>query len=626
VWWIAADTPAAIEAGLAALAVAVQPALSRALPLEALREWALHWLACHDGWLLVLDNVNDPADIAPLTGRVATGRFLVTSRLAVGWHALTPSVIRLDVLSVKAAVELLTRIAPVKTDGARELCTELGCLPLAIEQAGAYLAETTISPQAYLVLLAEYPAAMFGSAAAAGDTGRTIARVWRVTLDRLADDPLAGEVLRIVAWYAPDPIPRALLNALAEAPDLHRAIGRLAAYSMLTTGDDMTITVHRLVQAVARTPDATDPHRAPKRIDDARTQATDLLNRSITPDRADPATWPTWRTLLPHIDALTDHASADTDTATMARLLNESGLFLDNQGAPARAIQFHRRALADFVRLLGEDHPDTLTSRSNLAGAYESAGDLGRAIPLYQQTLTDRRRVNGENHPDTLTSRNNLAYAYWAAGDLGRAIPLYEQTLTDRRRVLGENHPDTLASRNNLAAAYWAAGDPGRAITLFEQTLADFVRVLGEDHPHTLASRNNLGAAYRAAGDLGRAIALYEQALADCVRVLGEDHPDTLGSRNNLAYAYQAAGDLGRAIPLYEQALADCVRVLGEDYPTTLTSRNNLATAYQAAGDLGRAITLFEQTLADCMRVLGKDHPTSAVVRDNLDAARRQRG
>ena len=70
--------------------------------------------------------------------------------------------------------------------------------------------------------------------------------------------------------------------------------------------------------------------------------------------------------------------------------------------------------------------------RDNLAGAYQAAGDLGRAIPLYEQTLAGRQRVLGEDHPDTLTSRNNLADAYQAAGDLGRAIPLYEQTLADR--------------------------------------------------------------------------------------------------------------------------------------------------------------------------------------------------
>ena len=621
VWWITADTPAMIEAGLAALAVAVQPALSRALPLEALREWALQWLACHDGWLLVLDNVTSPADIAPLTGRVAAGRFLVTSRLATGWHAITSSVIRLDVLSPDDAVELLTRIAPGEADGAGELCAELGCLPLAIEQAGAYLAETAISPRAYLALLAEYPAAMFGSAATAGDSGRTIARIWRVTLDRLAADPLAGQILRIAAWWAPEPIPRALLSALAEAPDLHRAIGRLAAYSMLTAGDDTTITVHRLVQAVARTPDTADPHRAPERIDDARTQATTLLDRAIPAGWADPAAWPTWRALLPHIDALTRRAPAGTDTATTARLLNQTGLFLDSQGAPARAIQFLHRALTGYVRVLGEDHPGTLTSRNNLASACQAAGDLGRAIPLFEQTLADRRRVLGEDHPGTLISRNNLAGAYESAGDLGRAIPLFEQTLADRRRVLGEDHPGTLISRNNLAGAYRSAGDLGRAIPLFEQTLADRRRVLGEDHPGTLISRNNLAGAYRSAGDLGRAIPLFEQTLADRRRVLGEDHPGTLISRNNLAGACQAAGDLGRAIPLYEQTLADRRRVLGEDHPDTLISRNNLAGAYDSAGDLGRAIPLYEQTLADQRRVLGEDHPDTLTSRNNLAGA-----
>ena len=472
VWWITADTSDAIDAGLAALAVELQPALSRVLPLEALREWAMRWLACHDGWLVVLDNVNHPADIAPLTGRVTTGRFLITSRLATGWHAITSSVVRLDVLSVDNAVELLTRIAPRQADGAGELCTELGCLPLAIEQAGAYLAETAISPRAYLALLAGYPAAMFESVAATGDTGRTIARIWRVTLDRLADDPLTGQILRILAWYAPEPVPRALLNAVADPPDLHRAIGRLAAYSMLAA-DEMTITVHRLVQAVARIPDTADPHRAPALIDDARTQATTLLDDAIPPAWADPAAWPAWRILLPHIDALADHAPAGTDTAAMAHLLNLTGLFLDNQGATARAIRFVDRALTDQRRVLGEDHPATLTSRNNLAGVYQAAGDLGRAIPLHEQTLTDRRRVLGEDHPDTLASRINLAHAYEAAGDLGRAIPLHEQTLADLRRVLGEDHPATLASRNNLAHAYQAAGDLGRAIPLYEQTLAD---------------------------------------------------------------------------------------------------------------------------------------------------------
>ena len=525
-WWITASTPADIDAGLAALAVALQPALSGVLPLEALREGAVQWLAAHSGWLLILDNVTDPADVAPLLSRAPAGRYLITSRRATGWHG-TAVPVRLDVLDPAEAKALLAAILTPgrerEVDGAGELCAELGFLPLAIEQAGAYLAQAGATPREYLGLLARYPAAMYQAAAEGGDAARTIARIWHVTLDRLADDPLTGQVLRILAWYAPDAIPRTLLDGMADPPAVLHAVGRLAAYSMLTT-DAGTLAVHRLVQAVTRTPTLGDPHRDPQAIEAACHQAAGQLAAAL-PNWQDPAGWPGWRMLLPHIDALASHAPPDTDTQDTAYLLNQAGVFLDGQGQPGRAAGHLQRALADSVRMLGPDHPDTLASRDNLAGAWRAAGDLGRAIPLYEQTLADRLRVRGENHPDTLTSRNNLAYAYQAAGDLGRAIPLYEQTQADSVRVLGENHPQTLASRNNLAAAWRAAGDLGRAIPLYEQTQADRLRVRGENHPDTLTSRNNLAYAYQAAGDLGRAIPLYEQTQADSVRVLGRTTP-----------------------------------------------------------------------------------------------------
>jgi len=620
-WWITAATPAAIDAGLAGLAVALQPALSGVLPIEALREGAVQWLAAHQGWLVILDNVTDRADVAALLARTPAGRYLITSRRATGWHAIATAVpVRLDELDQAEAEALLTAILtqdrPREVDGAGALCAELGCLPLAVEQVGAYMAEVGVAPREYLGLLASYPAAMYQATAEGGDAARTIARIWHVTLDRLADDPLAGQVLRILAWYAPEAIPRALLDGLADPPALLRVVGRLAAYSMLTT-DAGILAMHRLVQAVTRTPDPGDRHRDPQAIDDARDQATRQLADAVR-DPRDPAGWPAWRMLLPHIDALASHAPPGADTETTAYLLNQAGLCLLYQGQPVRAAGHLQRALAGSVRVLGEDHPQTLTAGNDLAAAYEAAGDLGRAIPLFEQALADRQRVLGEDHPDTVTSRGNLASAYVAAGDLGRAIPLFEQALAGSVRVLGRDHRDTLAARSNLAAAYVAAGDLGRAIPLFEQALAGSVRVLGRDHRDTLTFRNNLAGACRAAGDLGRAIPLLEQTLADRQRVLGEDHPDTLLSRGNLAGAYQDAGDLARAIPLYEQTLAGSVRVLDEDHPQTLTARNNLAGVYQAAGDLGRAIPLYEQALAGSVRVLSENHPDTLACRNNL--------
>ena len=608
-WWITAETSSSIDAGLANLARALQPALGGVLPAEALRERAVQWLASHHGWLVVLDNVSDPTDIAPLLAAAPTGRYLITSRRASGWHSLAQP-IHLDVLSPTEAVNLLTEIVapstPQELMGASELCAELGFLPLAIEQAGAFIAQAGISPPDYLVLLRDHPAEMYRATAEGGDVARTVARIWHITLDRLADEPLTGEVLRFLAWYAPDAIPRSLLDSFATPPELISAIGRLAAYSMLSA-DPATVAVHRLVQAVARTPEPGDPHRDSKAIAIAREQATAHLAAAI-PDN-NPVEWPTWRTLLPHINAFADHAPSGTDTEITAQLFHEVGMFLLGQGQVSQAAAYLQRAIDGIRQAVGDDHADVLTALNNLGCAYIESGNLGQAIAILGQNLIDQRRILGNDHEDTLRSCNNLARAHMDAGHLAQAIPMFEQNLADRRRVLGNDHEDTLTSRNNLARAYQIAKDIERAISMFEQNLPELDRVMGSDHPRTLTARNNLAAAYLYTEDPARAIPLFEHNLIDQQRILGNDHPDTLDCRNDLARAVQLAGHPDQAIPMFEQNLVDRERVLGPDHPKVLASHNNIARAYEAAKNFDKAISLFKKNLAELHRILGNDHP-----------------
>ena len=146
------------------------------------------------------------------------------------------------------------------------------------------------------------------------------------------------------------------------------------------------------------------------------------------------------------------------------------------------AIEILKDAAEDAERVLGADHPYTLTSRNNLATAYREAGRLNDAIPLFEETLTTREELLGPNHPHTLGSRNNLAIAYQDAGRLNEAIPLFEETLEAQTRILGPNHPNTLRSRNNLAIAYQEADRPNDAIPLFKEILEARARILGTDH------------------------------------------------------------------------------------------------------------------------------------------------
>ncbi|MEV0470625.1 tetratricopeptide repeat protein [Streptomyces prunicolor] len=578
VWWIRSDTPELIEAGFGALTVRLRGEEASGLTTEQAAEWAVGWLQTHPGWLLVFDNAEKPGDVHAWTGQLrASGRHLITSRYKRGWVC---EPISLHVLDQEASLALLAGlVGGGEEDEARALAEDLGHLPLALEQAGAFIAQREVSISAYRAMLEQYPARVAAAVPGGFDPTRTVARIWRITLDVLEEqDPRAVEILRIAAWYASTGIPRSLFEPLAEDPiELAQLLGLLADYNMITL-DRAGVGIHRLVQMVARTPSADDPHRDQARILAARERATGLMLDELPRDPSgNVAGWPTWRALLPHVEGILDAFEPGEDTAEIDLILAMTGQFLREQGQLSQATDYLSRSLAAAIRLYGEDAPSTLASRSNLAGAYRASGDVVRAVPLYERTLEDCVRVLGEDHPDTLTSRNNLAYAYRVSGDVERAIPLYERTLEDRVRVLGEDHQDTLTSRNNLAGAYRVSGDVVRAVPLFVRTLEDCVRVLGEDHQDTLTSRNNLAGAYRVSGDVVRAVPLFVRTLEDCVRVLGEDHPDTLASRNNLAGAYRATGDVERAIPLYKQALAGCLRVLGEDHPTTKIVLGNLS-------------------------------------------------
>ncbi|MFG3101659.1 tetratricopeptide repeat protein [Streptomyces sp. NPDC048182] len=634
VWWVGAETPEQLTTDLAALTTRVNGGPTGRTTTED-AAWAVGWLQTHPGWLLVLDNAERPDTVAHLTGQLHhAGRHLITTRFAHGWPT-TP--LALPLLTADASLDLLTRLTGL-TDAddqhhARLLADELGHLPLALEQAGAFIAESHLAVGAYLDLLHRHPAETTNTGPAGTDPQRTMARIWRITLDALhRDTPLAVDILRTVAWFAPDAIPRDLLLPMADTPvEYARALGRLASYGMISL-DSGTFSVHRLVQRVARTPDVgtaedTDPHRAAHVIATARHRATVLLASALPDDpHANVAGWPTWRALLPHTQALLAGTAPEDDSEATHSLLSITVVYLDGQGQITEAIGYSRRSLTASSRLHGPDDPRTLTARNNLACVYQAGANLNDAIALHEQNLADRTRVLGEDHPHTLTSRDNLARAYAEAGDLPRAVTLSERSRADFERLLGGDHPDTLTSRNNLAHVYQAAGDPDRAIALYEWSLADRTRVLGTDHPSTLITRNNLACAYLAAGDPLRAIAAHEQNLADRTRIMGEDHPDTLISRNNLGFSCQAAGDLDRAISLYEQSLTGRTRVLGESHPDTLVSRRDLASAHRAAGHLDRATTLYAQALTGAERFLQADHSFTLDLRNDLADAHRAAG
>jgi tetratricopeptide (TPR) repeat protein len=637
--WVNAETTAAVLGGLAEVAAALGLDAGAGDVVAAGRAVRRRLEAGGDRCLLVFDNAADPADLLPFLPAAGAARVLVTSNeRAVGDLGAGVAV---DVFTWEEAVAFLAgRTGSADVAGARVLAGELGRLPLALAQAAAVIAAQHLDYPTYLARLRAKPVDQLLQRTGTSEYPHGLAAAVLLSLDAVqAGDRtgVCGAVMDLASVLSAAGVPRAVLHAAGQAGALteqaggvaaevvDEALGRLAGSSLLTfsTGGG-TVTAHRLVMRVIRERLARQGRLAAA----CQAAAAALQARAGSLEQA-------WedrlarRDLVEQILAVHEHAAAFSGeagselTQAVLRLRGWALWFLVDLGdSAAQAIAVGEPLLADQERVLGPDHPGTLTARNDLAEAYQDAGRAAEAIVLHERTLADRERVLGPDHAGTLQSPNNLAAAYQAAGRAAEAIPLHERTLADLERVLGPDHSDTLTSRNNLAAAYRAAGRAAEAIPLYERTLADRERVLGPDHPGTLQSRNNLAAAYQETGRVAEAIVLYERTLADRERILGPDHPYTLSSRNNLATAYQDAGRAAEAIELHERTLADYERILGPDHPDTLNSRNNLADAYQDAGRAAEAIELHEQALADYERILGPDHPDTLNSRVNLAAAR----
>lgn len=606
-WWITADSPAALDSGLAGLAAALEPDLTKSLHQQQLRDWAVRWLAAHDNWLIVLDNVSDPADLKPLLAVAGNGRFLITSRRSSGWHGLAAPV-ALDVLTLDEALDLFTRICPDAGDEVGRLCTELGCLPLAVEQAASYCAETVTTAADYLSLLASYPADMYAAVTEGGDSDRTAARVWRVTLDRLADDPLAVRILLALAWYAPDDIPRSLLDTFGSPIAVRRALGRLAAHSMLALHGE-TISLHRLVQAVARTSDHTDPHRRPDAVALAREMAAEALVEGLPTDTGDPAQWPRWHALLPHVEALAEYVPAAADSVDLARVFSITGEFLSTYGMGGRAGGLLHRGEAGLLRHLGPDHRLSLIARNRLISVEKvSIEDARGHVERCTQQL-------GARDPETITALYEVAREYLSRDATEEARTTLEQVIRRRTKALGPGHRDTLGARAGLARMMLVEGSAQTAFTALRAVYEDCARELGPTHPLTL--------------DLHGQVVMHMPGTDELVARAGTllrrmDSSDEDEIRSYMADLFEQFIELspaqmqswaGETMTSFEDHLANCEAVLGAAHADTIHARLGVAQQCLMVGDVSRSVALLERSRADAERSLSPDHPLALTAR-----------
>ena len=312
--------------------------------------------------------------------------------------------------------------------------------------------------------------------------------------------------------------------------------------------------------------------------------------------------------LSPFMNALHELTSS-LPPALHARVLATRGAWLAEQGEAAAALEPLQQALALRREALGEDHPETRTSRHQLATWYEEQGDLDAAVELYRAGLTARETTLGERAPGLIPYLHNLGAVLKARNDFAAARPCFRRALEIAERHYGNAHPTTAACLDNLAGTVYAEHDFDQAETLYQRALGIAEAVFGAMHAATAAAAHNLGAVMDAREDFRTAEMLFQRALDVREELFGAEHVDTASSLHNLAGVKDAMGRYDDAEPLYRRAVANWEAVVGKEHTATATSVNNLADLLRETGQFGEAEQLYRRNLATWRALVGEDHP-----------------
>ncbi len=668
VWWIPADQLPLVRASLAALAGRLGLEAAQVTGIEGATQAALDALRRGDPyrrWLLIFDNADQPEEIMDLIPR-GLGDVLITSRNH-RWQSVIDTV-PMDVFTRTESTEFLTKRVPKglsETDADR-LARELGDLPLALEQAGAMLAETGMPVDDYLRELREHVTQIM-SEGKSPDYPLSMTAAWKLSVATLDEKlPQAQELLRCCAFFGPEPIPRDVFGRGTQAIQtrvsgvisdpilLARAIRELARFALVTI-DGQSVTVHRLIQALLR-----DGLEADERT--AYRHEVHLILAAAAPKNPEVQTdWPRYRELLPHMASDSTELALCQGSAVRAFALNMMR-YLYLSGDLVSCLSVSERFIEQWTKDSGPDSPDVLGAQRHRGNALRLLGRYAESFSLTETTLRKCTRILGEQDRLTLSLRASFGADRRARGEFAAARLLDEQSRTLFEARYEPTESATLRLLASLALDYGLTSEYFKARDLYDQVyrlmrgepgtvsatdalgaytgLAWAVRMcgqveeardvsldaweygrvlLGPEHLASLRSANAYSIACRRIPSVREdALRIARDSFETSSRLFGEEHPDTLAIAINLANLLRTMGEFDEALELAVRTVAAYPAAYGEEHPYRYGCLGNLALLRRVTGKLAEARRLDEQALAGLEVQLTRDHHYSLTVAVNL--------
>ncbi|PVF99235.1 TPR-like protein [Serendipita vermifera] len=600
---------------------------------------ALLWLASKPrDWLIIMDNADDPLlEIATFLPRCTHGHVVITTRNRLHELLAPKTTYYVDSLSLSDSITLLLDSSGyqdnrVNRQLSEKIAQELGCLPLALAHAGAYILLRQCL-DTYLERYRESCSQLLGRKfSTLHNYPHSIATTIEMSFQKLSTR--VQDLLVLLSHLDTTSIPRSIIekaanrhfryvemetDAIISSETIQYAdllssiicpqgawsehvfddlIEECENYSLVrhsTQNGERFYSIHVLVQTFLQS-----TYRAIHGYP-SRRLVTRFLGSAITTGTRYEY-FPFNRLLLSHLRLV------DVEDVIEAGDHYGYGAILQEMGEGWLAVSHMERCLDMWSCSLNEESEPILKVMEMLAHSYSITGNEESALILREEVMKKRRVILGEDHLDTLWAIGYLTLSYSNLRRDEEALPLKRELVEKVRMLLGEDHLHTLLAISNLAMSYSNLGRDEKAMVLQEEVLEKQIEILGKDHPDTLMTIHSLAGSYYNLQRYEEALPLQEEVWERRKRLFGDDHPDTLQAMGNIATSYSSLGRKEEALPLEEQVLEKRRRLFGDDHLDTLQAFSNLAASYSNLGRKEEALPLYRMVMEKHRRLLGDNH------------------
>jgi tetratricopeptide (TPR) repeat protein len=666
VWWIRAEQQVSITDHLMSLARELH--IDQATEQSRILTGLWQELRRRDRWLLIFDNAPNVEALKPFWPPSGNGDVLVTSR-HTAWASLGGVAVRVSIFTPTDAVTFLQKRSNKtgEKEAALTVAQKLGFLPLALEQAAAYVEETHTSLRAYSKLLPANQKSLLAAGKPDSYPG-TVASTWKVSINAArAEQSHARDLLALFAHLAPDDIPRdlvpqhagALRGCLAEvAADPVRydqVLAALIGFS-LVDADPERIGIHRLVQLTVRA------ELDPNELVSFHGETVRLLAAAFPADPADMRAWPACGRLLAHVAwVIQDYEELIPGLSPeLGTLLQRSGRYLHVRGDYVEARRFlelalevrrrqpdedwaaeaetlttlgrlyyhlavleqarvvTERAMVLYREKLGENAPQTAENLLHLSRIQREMGEFADAERLAREAMQAYARGEANNLAMLAASHSTLGDALWRLGRLDEARGAYREALHIRQRSTGASSTDAASCHKHIGIVSIEIGDYGEAEEELQEARQLLGPIYGEDHLDVVDIDLHLGEVLCKTERPEEASVILRRVVHMRERVLG-DHPDLAGALVKYGVALNALGEYPEAIETLQRAAVMFGQRSGPNHTYVAYAELALAEVLRNSGQPERARAAAEHALRIYTAAHGSDHPSAIQAQTLLD-------